>query len=198
MVPLTYDGAAHIRWCRSHTMVPLTYDGAAHIRWCRSHISAGERARSLLGRWSRRLVGNRPTIPRSSNDMHALKTAIDIAWIIFWVYWLASAFGVKEGRASRRRIPLNGLTALSVVLLAPRLPRREPGRPQPGPRSDRGSRVRFRDRAGDLGSRPSWAQLGDADDPEGRAGARYLRPLPIRPPPDLLGTAGRSCSGPRS
>jgi protein-S-isoprenylcysteine O-methyltransferase Ste14 len=49
--------------------------------------------------------------------MHALKTAIAIAWIIFWVYWLASAFGVKEGRASRRRIPLNGLSALSVLLL---------------------------------------------------------------------------------
>jgi protein-S-isoprenylcysteine O-methyltransferase Ste14 len=49
--------------------------------------------------------------------MHALKIAIDVVWIIFWVYWLASAFGVKEGRASRRRIPLNGLTALSVVLL---------------------------------------------------------------------------------
>jgi protein-S-isoprenylcysteine O-methyltransferase Ste14 len=49
--------------------------------------------------------------------MHALKTAIAVAWIVFWVYWLASAFGVKEGRASRRRIPLNGLTALSVVLL---------------------------------------------------------------------------------
>lgn len=53
----------------------------------------------------------------SSNDMHALKTAIAVAWIIFWVYWLASAFGVKEGRASRRRIPLNGLSALSVILL---------------------------------------------------------------------------------
>ena len=49
--------------------------------------------------------------------MHALKTAITIAWIIFWVYWLASAFGVKEGRASRRRIPLTGLTGLSVLLL---------------------------------------------------------------------------------
>jgi protein-S-isoprenylcysteine O-methyltransferase Ste14 len=49
--------------------------------------------------------------------MHALKTAIAIAWIIFWVYWLASAFGVKEGRADRRRIPLNGLSALSVILL---------------------------------------------------------------------------------
>jgi protein-S-isoprenylcysteine O-methyltransferase Ste14 len=49
--------------------------------------------------------------------MHALKTAIVVAWIVFWVYWLASAFGVKEGRGSRRRIPLNGMTALSVVLL---------------------------------------------------------------------------------
>ncbi len=49
--------------------------------------------------------------------MHTLRTAIAIAWIVFWVYWLASAFGVKEGRASRRRIPLNGLSALSVILL---------------------------------------------------------------------------------
>jgi protein-S-isoprenylcysteine O-methyltransferase Ste14 len=54
---------------------------------------------------------------RSSNGMHALQTAIAIVWIIFWVYWLASAFGVKEGRGGRRRIPLTGLTALSVVLL---------------------------------------------------------------------------------
>jgi protein-S-isoprenylcysteine O-methyltransferase Ste14 len=49
--------------------------------------------------------------------MHTLKTAIAIAWITFWVYWLASAFGAKEGKASRRRIPLNGLSALSVILL---------------------------------------------------------------------------------
>ncbi len=49
--------------------------------------------------------------------MQALKTAIAVAWIIFWVYWLASALGVKEGRADRRRIPLNGLSALSVIIL---------------------------------------------------------------------------------
>jgi protein-S-isoprenylcysteine O-methyltransferase Ste14 len=49
--------------------------------------------------------------------MHTLKAAIAIAWIVFWVYWLASAFGVKEGRASARRIPLNGLSALAVILL---------------------------------------------------------------------------------
>ena len=49
--------------------------------------------------------------------MHTLQIAIAIAWIIFWVYWLASAFGVKEGRASRRRVPLNGLSALAVILI---------------------------------------------------------------------------------
>jgi protein-S-isoprenylcysteine O-methyltransferase Ste14 len=49
--------------------------------------------------------------------MDALKTAIAIAWVIFWVYWLASAVGVKEGTASRRRIPLNGLSFLAVLLL---------------------------------------------------------------------------------
>ncbi len=49
--------------------------------------------------------------------MNTLETAIGIAWIIFWVYWLASAFGVKEGRASRRRIPLNGISALAVIVL---------------------------------------------------------------------------------
>jgi protein-S-isoprenylcysteine O-methyltransferase Ste14 len=49
--------------------------------------------------------------------MHALKIAVAVAWIVFWVYWLASAFGVKQGSGARRRIPLNGLTALAVVLL---------------------------------------------------------------------------------
>ncbi len=49
--------------------------------------------------------------------MHTLKIAIAIAWIVFWIYWLASAFGVKKGRSGGHRIPLNGLSALSVVLL---------------------------------------------------------------------------------
>jgi hypothetical protein len=49
--------------------------------------------------------------------MLALRTAIDIAWVLFCVYWLISAFAVKEGRGSRRRIPLTGLTTLSVVLV---------------------------------------------------------------------------------
>ncbi len=63
------------------------------------------------------MTGGRSSITRSSNDMQSLKTAIDIAWIVFWVYWLGSAFGVKKGRASKRRIPLNGLTALAVLVL---------------------------------------------------------------------------------
>jgi protein-S-isoprenylcysteine O-methyltransferase Ste14 len=49
--------------------------------------------------------------------MHALQAGISIAWIIFWVYWFASAFGVKEGTGGRRRIRPNGLAALSVLLL---------------------------------------------------------------------------------
>jgi protein-S-isoprenylcysteine O-methyltransferase Ste14 len=49
--------------------------------------------------------------------MHALQTAIAVAWILFWVYWLASAFGVKQGRGGRRRFPLQGLSFLSILLL---------------------------------------------------------------------------------
>jgi protein-S-isoprenylcysteine O-methyltransferase Ste14 len=49
--------------------------------------------------------------------MHALQTAIAIAWLIFWVYWLAAAFGAKKGKGGVRQIPLRGLAALSVVLL---------------------------------------------------------------------------------
>jgi protein-S-isoprenylcysteine O-methyltransferase Ste14 len=54
--------------------------------------------------------------------MQALDTAIAIAWALFWLYWLASAFGVKRGRASRRQLPLNGVTVLAVVLIVRALP----------------------------------------------------------------------------
>jgi protein-S-isoprenylcysteine O-methyltransferase Ste14 len=49
--------------------------------------------------------------------MHTLKIAVIVIWVVFALYWFGSAFGVKEGRGSRRRIPLNGITALAVVLL---------------------------------------------------------------------------------
>src|ERR1700733_4090127 len=96
--------------------------------------------------------------------MHTLTTAITFAWILFGFYWLISAFSVKEGAGSRRRIPLTG----------------------------GGARVCLRDRGGSLGADSPRTQLGDADDPESRAGARYLRALPICPSPDLLGTPARA------
>ncbi len=49
--------------------------------------------------------------------MHALQTAIAIAWIVFWVYWLVAAVGAKKASGGRRHVPLRGLAALSVVLL---------------------------------------------------------------------------------
>jgi hypothetical protein len=49
--------------------------------------------------------------------MHTLKIAVIVIWIVFGIYWFVSALSAKEGRGSRRRIPLNGLTALAVVLL---------------------------------------------------------------------------------
>jgi protein-S-isoprenylcysteine O-methyltransferase Ste14 len=49
--------------------------------------------------------------------MHTLKVALIVIWIIFALYWFGSAFAAKEGKGSRRRIPLNGVTALAVVLL---------------------------------------------------------------------------------
>jgi protein-S-isoprenylcysteine O-methyltransferase Ste14 len=49
--------------------------------------------------------------------MHALQTAIAIAWVVFWVYWFAAAFGAKTGTGGMRQVPLRGLAALAVVLL---------------------------------------------------------------------------------
>ncbi len=49
--------------------------------------------------------------------MHALRTAITITWALFWVYWLLAAVGAKHGRGAGRRIPLGGVTLISVILL---------------------------------------------------------------------------------
>jgi protein-S-isoprenylcysteine O-methyltransferase Ste14 len=49
--------------------------------------------------------------------MHALRAAIGIAWIIFLVYWVTSAFGAKQSSAGGRRLPMTGLAAVSVFLL---------------------------------------------------------------------------------
>ncbi len=48
--------------------------------------------------------------------MQALRLAISVAWGLLLIYWIGSAFGVKEGRFDRRQLPLRGLVALAVVL----------------------------------------------------------------------------------
>ena len=40
-----------------------------------------------------------------------------IAWGVFWIYWLLSAFGAKRSVAGRRRLPVNGATAVVAFLL---------------------------------------------------------------------------------
>jgi protein-S-isoprenylcysteine O-methyltransferase Ste14 len=49
--------------------------------------------------------------------MHALQTAIAVAWAVFWVGWLAAAFGSKKGSGGVRNVPLRGLSAVAIVLL---------------------------------------------------------------------------------
>jgi protein-S-isoprenylcysteine O-methyltransferase Ste14 len=49
--------------------------------------------------------------------MHTLRIAIAIAWGVFWIYWLVSAFGAKRSVAGRRRLPVNGATAVVAFLL---------------------------------------------------------------------------------
>jgi protein-S-isoprenylcysteine O-methyltransferase Ste14 len=49
--------------------------------------------------------------------MHALKTAIGLAWILFWVGWLASAVSSKQQAPSGRRVPLAGVTVIALVIV---------------------------------------------------------------------------------
>jgi protein-S-isoprenylcysteine O-methyltransferase Ste14 len=48
-----------------------------------------------------------------------LRTAIGIAWVAFWVYWLVSAAGAKRGthRGLAGRLPRLLIVAVAVVLL---------------------------------------------------------------------------------
>lgn len=49
--------------------------------------------------------------------MTTLRTAIAIAWIPFWIYWLAAATRAKESRG-RRWTPIGGLTLIAVLVVA--------------------------------------------------------------------------------
>jgi protein-S-isoprenylcysteine O-methyltransferase Ste14 len=50
--------------------------------------------------------------------MHALKLAVGGAWIVFWIYWIASASSSKESITSGWRTRLTGVSAVGVFLIA--------------------------------------------------------------------------------
>jgi protein-S-isoprenylcysteine O-methyltransferase Ste14 len=50
--------------------------------------------------------------------MHALKLAIGLAWIVFWLYWLASASTSKESVSGGWRTRLTGVSAIGVFVIA--------------------------------------------------------------------------------
>ena len=50
--------------------------------------------------------------------MSTLNVAIPVAWVVFWVYWLISAFAAKRGsRTTLTRFPGLGILVLAFVLL---------------------------------------------------------------------------------
>lgn len=49
--------------------------------------------------------------------MHTLRTAVSIAWIPFWIYWLLAAMGAKETAGSRPWRPVGGFSVVAVLLL---------------------------------------------------------------------------------
>ena len=50
--------------------------------------------------------------------MHVLKPAIGCAWLVFWIYWIASASSSKESVRSGWRTRLTGVSAVGVFLIA--------------------------------------------------------------------------------
>jgi protein-S-isoprenylcysteine O-methyltransferase Ste14 len=50
--------------------------------------------------------------------MPALKSAIGLAWIVFWIYWLVSASTSKESVRGGWRTRLAGVSAVGVFLIA--------------------------------------------------------------------------------
>lgn len=49
--------------------------------------------------------------------MRALRDAIGIVWLLFWVYWLVSAVGVKHGTRRRGRLSFPGLSVVVLILV---------------------------------------------------------------------------------
>ena len=49
--------------------------------------------------------------------MHALKLAIGLAWIVFWIYWLVSAAFSKESVSGGWRTRLTGVSGIGVFVI---------------------------------------------------------------------------------
>jgi protein-S-isoprenylcysteine O-methyltransferase Ste14 len=49
--------------------------------------------------------------------VHTLRLAVGIAWALFWLGWLISAFTAKHSTSRRRGFGARGIAALAVVLL---------------------------------------------------------------------------------
>jgi protein-S-isoprenylcysteine O-methyltransferase Ste14 len=50
--------------------------------------------------------------------MHSLELAIGCAWLVFWIYWLASASTSKESVRSGWRTRLTGVSVVAVFVIA--------------------------------------------------------------------------------
>ena len=50
--------------------------------------------------------------------MHPLKLAIGCAWLVFWIYWIASAAASKQSVPGGWRTRLTGVSAVGVFLIA--------------------------------------------------------------------------------
>ena len=50
--------------------------------------------------------------------MHALKLAIGCAWLVFWIYWLASAATSKASVRGGWRTRLTGVSVIAVIVIA--------------------------------------------------------------------------------
>lgn len=49
--------------------------------------------------------------------MSALNIAIAVLWVLFWIYWLISAAGAKDGSRTRRTRPPGLIVAVLVLVL---------------------------------------------------------------------------------
>jgi len=51
-------------------------------------------------------------------SVQELKFAVSIAWLVFWIYWIASAASSKESVSGGWRTRLTGVTAIGVFVIA--------------------------------------------------------------------------------